>query len=74
MMSFDGALRGLAGELDLPEPVRSRVLLELRSDLEAMGAALLEEGLPPEEARRRTLEALFPSAAALAELRAFHRP
>lgn len=74
MRTFDAELRALAAELDLPEPVRSRVLLELRSDLEAMAAALRERGLGEREARDRALGALLPSEEAVAELGRVHRP
>jgi hypothetical protein len=72
--SFDTELRELAMELELPEPVRSRVLLELRADLEAMTAALREEGFGQEEARDRAIGALLPSKDAVAELEHVHRP
>lgn len=74
MISFDAELRRLAGELDLPEPVRSRALLELRSDLEDMAAALEAQGVGGEEARRRALEVLLPGREAVAEWRQVHRP
>lgn len=74
MISFEEELRGLAGRLDLPEPIRSRTLLELRSDLEAMAAALESRGVAEAEARRRALESLLPSPDAVRELRQVHRP
>ena len=74
MTSFDAELRGLAERFDLPEPVRSRALLELRSDLEDMAAALEARGLGAEEARRRALEALLPGREAEAEWGRVHRP
>lgn len=74
MTSFDAALRRLAEEFDLPEPIRSRALLELRSDLEDMAAVLESRGVEPEEAGRRALEALLPTGATVAEWRAVHRP
>lgn len=74
MTAFDAELRGLAERLDLPEPIRTRTLLELRSDLEAMAAALESRGVAGEEARRRAVETLLPSAESVAELRRVHRP
>ncbi len=74
MSAFDEVLRELAGELDLPEPIRSRTLLELRSDLEGMAAALESRGLAREEARSRALESLRPSPAAVRDLGRVHRP
>ncbi len=74
MISFEAELRRLAGQFDLPEPVRSRALLELRSDLEDMAAALEAEGVGREEARRRALDALLPGEETVAEWRMVHRP
>ncbi len=71
---FDEALRALAAELDLPEPVRSRTLLELRSDLESMAAELERRGVGAEAARERALSALLPGPGAVSELRQVHRP
>lgn len=74
MTGFDAELRALARELSLPEPTRSRVLLELRSDLEDMAGALRERGVAEEEARRRALTTLLPDAAARSALAVVHRP
>ncbi len=74
MRGFEAELKAVAAELDLPEPVRSRTLLELRSDLEAMAAALRAEGIEEEEARTRALDVLLPSAEVGLELRGVHRP
>lgn len=71
---FEPELRRLAGRLDLPEPARSRFLLELRSDLEDLASSLRAEGESPAGARAAALEALLPSAVALAELETLHRP
>lgn len=73
-MSFDAELRGVAERLDLPQPMRSRILLELRADLEDLSSALRSEGVADDEARRRAVEALVPSSEALGELRWLHRP
>jgi hypothetical protein len=74
MSGFDVELRTLARSLSLPEPARSRMLLELRRDLEAMAAALETRGLDEPNARRRALEALLPGPDSLRELEAVHRP
>lgn len=74
MSVFEAELRGVAQSLDLPQPMRSRILLELRADLEDLAAALSAEGVPEAEARRRAVEALVPSPEALGELRRLHRP
>lgn len=74
MRGFEPELRRLAADFDLPEPIRSRALLELRSDLEDMAAALEAQGVEASEARRRALEALLPSAATVSAWRQVHRP
>ncbi len=74
MRGFGAELRELAERLDLPQPMRSRILLELSADLTDLAAALRAEGATEEEARRRAVEVLFPSGAALAELERLHRP
>lgn len=67
-------LRRLEGELRLPIPERLRMIRELESDLEALTADLEVRGIEPAEARRRALEALVPSSAALRELDRVHAP
>jgi len=74
MSGFEQELRRVAAAIELPHPARSRVLLELASDLEDMRVALLSEGLSEEEAHRRALEVLLPAPEAIADLRAVHRP
>ncbi len=74
MSRFGEDLRQVAAGLDLPQPVRSRFLLELAADLEDLHTTLLAEGLGEEEARRRALNMLLPAPDALAELRGLHRP
>jgi hypothetical protein len=74
MSGFDVELRRLAEELELPEPVRSRTLLELRSDLESMASALRGRGLEEGEARRRALTLLLPGPEERAALERVHRP
>lgn len=74
MRGFEVEIRRVAEQLDLPQPVRSRILLELAADLEDLAAALRQEGVDEEEARRRALASLLPSPSALAELRGVHRP
>lgn len=74
MRAIDDAVRSVAAELDLPEPMRSRTLLELRGDLEAMVEALESRGVDAAAARRRALDALVPGPEALEALRRVHRP
>jgi len=67
-------LRDLAERLDLPQPVRARVILELVSDLADLESELTASGLSPEEARSRAVRMLVPSPEALRDLREVHRP
>jgi len=71
---FTPELRGIAAALDLPGPVRARILLELGGDLDDMRDALVADGMAPEEARRRAADVLVPEPAALAALAGQHRP
>ncbi len=74
MKGFEEEIRRVAEGLGLPQPVRSRILMELASDLEDLAEALRGQGTSEAEARRRALDALLPSPEALAELRGVHRP
>lgn len=74
MTHFAQDLREIAAALDLPGPVRARILLELGGDLDDMRDALVARGMAPEEAHRRAAEALIPEPAALAALVGQHRP
>jgi len=72
MSGISDALRGAYDRLALPQPVRTRILLELSGDLEDMFRLYLEQGLPSEDAERRALESFDLSDEALAELAAVH--
>jgi len=71
---FLPALRELERELQAPIPDRLRILRELEFDLEELRAALLADGVPPEEAERRATEALVPDPHTLAVLDRLHAP
>jgi hypothetical protein len=51
MIAYRHELRAVYDRLDLPQPLRARVLLELATDLAGLEAELLSAGLPPDEAR-----------------------
>jgi hypothetical protein len=72
MKVFQAELLQLADRLDLPEPARTRVLLEVIGDLEAAYRANLASGLDEQSARRRALEYCDLSDEALLELGAVH--
>jgi len=72
MNRFNNALTKIADDLAIPQPARSRVLLEIAADMEDLYQAFVAEGLPEEEARRRTLEQFGPSDEALQDLVEVH--
>jgi hypothetical protein len=69
---FIPALRRISGDLSLPEPAKSRVLLEMASDLESLFEHYRGRGLDEEEAARLTEEKLLASPEALRHLVAVH--
>lgn len=68
MSRFAGILREINGKLDLPQPDKSHILLEIASDLEDIYRFYLDKGLSEEEAVRRAEEKLDLSDEALREL------
>lgn len=72
MSRFADILQRAHRRLDLPQPARARILLELAADLEDAHARLRRQGLDEEEARRRAVERLAPSDEALDELVTLH--
>jgi hypothetical protein len=73
MSRFTGLLKRTAARLDLPQSVKSQVLLEMAADLEDMFEAYRERGLDEEEAARRVEEKFDASDVALTELARLHR-
>lgn len=74
MGRFSRALRRAERRLEGPEPERSEALVEMAGDLEDLYRAFRERGLGEEEARRRAVRWLAPSAEALDALGAVHVP
>jgi hypothetical protein len=72
MTDFTDVLDPLSSRLPLPQPARSRVLLEIAADLEDAYRHYRDAGLPEPEARRRAMEAFELSDQALAELVQVH--
>jgi hypothetical protein len=70
---FLGVLRRTAARLDLPQPVKSHVLLEMAADLEDLFHAYRQRGLSEEEAEREVRERFDASDDALRELARLHR-
>lgn len=72
MNDFSPHLRQIAGRLPIQEPTRSRVLLEIASDMEDLFQHLLREGLETEEATAAVVEQFDLSDEALTELARIH--
>ncbi len=65
-------LSSLADRLALPQPARSRVILEVAADLQDLEAHFLRQGLSPDEARRQAAERLDLSDEAIRDLTRLH--
>jgi hypothetical protein len=72
MTSFADVLKPLRSRLPLPQPARTRVLLEVAADLTDMYQHYLDAGLSEDEARSRAMDAFVVSDDALAELVRVH--
>ena len=72
MSRFAGVLKRVSDGLDLPQPTRSRILLEMASDLEDLYDHHRAQGLDEEEAARRAEEAFVASDEALKHLGRIH--
>jgi hypothetical protein len=72
MGRFTELLRRTNEKLDLPQPEKSRILLEIASDLEDTYEFYRGRGLSEEEAAEKTREKFEISAEALAELAVIH--
>ncbi len=71
---FVPVLRALDREMTVPVPRRTRFLRELEHDLEALTGRLVEQGVAPDEARRRVLESLVPDGTVIRHLEEVHAP
>jgi hypothetical protein len=72
MNRFAEILRRTGERLDLPQPARSRVLLEIAADMEDLYALHRERGLDEETARRRAVDSFDLSDESLAALARVH--
>jgi hypothetical protein len=72
MSRFAERLREISEKLDLPQPEKSHILLEIASDLDDMYRFFREEGLGEEAAAKRAEERLDLSDEALRELVEIH--
>lgn len=73
MSRFADTLRRAREQLEVPEPARSRILLEMAADLEDSYQAYREQGCGEAEAARRAEEAFSTSTEALEQLARLHR-
>lgn len=74
MARFGQVLQRVDRGLEVREPERSRILLELAADLDDLYRAYRERGCSDEEARRRAEAWLAPDPGVLAVLRRQHTP
>ena len=72
MSRFAAVLRKISDGLDLPQPTRSRILLEMAGDLEDLYEYHRAEGLDEDQAVRRAEEAFAASEEALKHLARIH--
>jgi len=72
MSRFVEILHQTSERLTLPQPARSRVLLEIAADMDDLFVAYRERGLGEDEAREKTLEDMDLSDEALSQLAQVH--
>ncbi len=72
MSRFAGVLKKVSDGLDLPQPTRSRILLEMAGDLEDLYEHHRGQGLDEDQAARRAEEAFAVSDEALKHLARIH--
>lgn len=74
MKELGEILRDVSDRLDLPQPARSRVILEIAADLRDMEEEFVAGGMDPGQARRAAFERCDLSDEAIAELVRIHAP
>lgn len=72
MSSFGPILTTLNDNLILPQPARSRVLLEIAADMEAFFELARDQGRSDEEATQLALEAFHPDSESVSDLVRLH--
>lgn len=72
MMDFSPHLHALGARLPIPEPVRSRILMEMAADMEDLLQHCLDQGIPPDQARRTVEEQFELADEAIHELVRIH--
>jgi len=71
---FTALLSHIDERLNLPQPAKSRIILEMASDMEDLYRAYLKKGLAEEEALRKTEKKFRIGDTSLAELVQIHQP
>ncbi|MFC1543680.1 hypothetical protein ACFL4Y_00295 [Gemmatimonadota bacterium] len=74
MKRFAPQLRRIEQQLDLPQPVKGRILLEIASDMEDLLDVYLAQGVDEEEAGERVAAQFDLPIEAIRELEDLHRP
>lgn len=74
MNRFGPVLRRVDRRLQVREPERSRILMEVAADLEDLYRDLRRRGLAEDEARREAEKRLAPAGSAIASLESIHLP
>jgi len=72
MKQFTSVLRNIDKALDIPQPSRSRILLEISADMQDLYEHYIGRGLGEEDARKRTLAEFDLSPEAIAAIAAVH--
>jgi hypothetical protein len=74
MKQFAPQLNRIAQQLDLPQPVKGRILLEIASDMEDLLGVYLSRGMDEEEAATLVARQFELPTEAIRELEQLHRP
>lgn len=72
MRRFAAVLRNIDKVLDIPQPSRSRVILEIAADMQDLYEHYISQGLDDEQAHRRTVEEFDLSAGEIAAIARAH--
>lgn len=73
MKEFTPILTKIENKLDIPQPARARVILEIRTDLDDTFNYYIEEGFTKHEAISKTKEQFDPTDETMAELSELHQ-
>ena len=74
MSRFSSLLQSINDRLDVPQPRKSRILLEIAADLEDAYAFFIEQGHTDDEATQLTQERFILDDSTIAELTSVHQP